>query len=316
MLRERMLRNVNRELPSWAHVIVLRVGSSSWFPRRGLLWLMFVSSWTFCATAHHNTGASPSESLRTLSSLGNNPAPRQRIAALASVMRSSEEPALSSQTTYGLSLLCNIRIAERFYGGLEAPFVVVDEDVNDQPIFGYGNTRLSFQWALENEGRIGGSRFSLGMAVSMPTRTFAYETDPGKQWLFVPGFRYGHGYGNLFWYALALFPLETRPAGTAWDVSSGLGIGYRFLSQLSISLGASVDVRAVTWCKGPSETQVCPAGRATESNRAHGATRASAVLSSSWDVTGDVSLLVNGQLPLTRRKDVEWGISGGAEVRF
>src|SRR5690606_17955288 len=115
--------------------------------------------------------------------------------------------------------------------------------------------------------------YSLGLSLTVPTRTLTFESDPGRQWLLSPGFRYAHGVGKFLWYAMLLAPLEWRPAGLAIEVSPALGVGLRPLSWWTVSLGAAVDVRVATWCNNPDGFEFCKTGRATELDRDIGATR-------------------------------------------
>jgi len=268
------------------------------------------------ALGHHNVGHGPSESLRVLNASGANPAPRQRAALLASVTRSTDEPALNTATTYAVSVLADIRVTERLYLNGQFPFVVVDEDSYSSSKPGYGDTNIGIQVPVGSLTQKAAASWVLSLNATMPTRTISYEADPGQQWTITPGFRYADNWKSWLWYGLLLAPVETRPAGTALDISPALGGGYRLTQAFSLTLGVSADIRALTLCKTFDGAEICSQGRATEESRAQGTTRAYAAAAATFDLTKNWSLFSGAQAPITQHKDIEWSFSIGAEARF
>lgn len=289
-------------------------GSPHHFARALLAFVgtFLLSSPTF---AHHDVGHGASEGMRNLTTLAGNPNPRQRAALMMQVSRGTDEPTLNTATTYATSALVDIQLLRRLYLGMQLPFVVVDEDAYDGVKMGLGDTTASANLRLDSmKNRT--ARFTLGVNVTAPTRTIRYETDPGKQWVVSPGLRYGGASDFLFWYGLLFFPVETRPAGTAIDVSPAAGLGVRFFKKLSLSAGLNADIRAHTICKTFDGSEVCEEGRVTETNRPRGATRLYAHSALSLDLSKRWSLFGGVQIPLSQRRDVEWGAQAGAELRF
>ncbi len=267
------------------------------------------------ARGHHNVGHGASEGMRNLSTLAGNPSPRQRAALMTQVSRGTTQATLNTATTYGASALIDINLLRRLYIGAQVPFVIVDEDAYDGWKTGLGDTTLSANLRLDSM-KDRSTRLTFGLNVTMPTRTIVYETDPGRQWTVSPGLRYGGASGFLFWYGLLFFPIETRPAGTAFDISPAAGLGLRFFRKLSVSAGLNADIRAHTICKTFDSSEVCEDGRTTEQDRPRWATRLYAHSTIALDLGEDWSLFAGAQLPLTERRDVEWAAQIGAEFRF
>lgn len=253
--------------------------------------------------------------MRNLSTLAGNPSPRQRAALMTQISRGTEEPTLNTATTYATSALLDVRVLRRLYIGAQVPFVIVDEDSYDGVKSGLGDVTVSANYRLDSM-KERKATWTLGMNVTTPTRTIKYEADPGRQWIFSPGIRYGGAAERLFWYGLLFFPIETRPAGTAFDVSPAAGLGVRFFRKLSLSAGLNADIRALTICKTFDGSEVCQRGRVTEQNRPHGATQMYAHTALLFDLGKKWSLFGGGQIPLTERRDVEWSAQAGAEFRF
>lgn len=281
------------------------------------VWCALLVALSLClpARAHHNVGHGASEGMRNLTTLAGNPSPRQRAALMAQVSRGTEEPTLNTATTYATFALLDLRIVRRLYLGAQVPFVLVDEDAHTEMKAGLGDTTFSANLRVDSMKKKS-ARWTLGMNVTVPTRTIRYEADPGRQWTLSPGVRYGDAVDALFWYGLLSFPIETRPAGTAFDVSPAGGLGLRFFRKVSVSAGLNADIRAHTLCKTIDGNEVCEEGRATEQNRPRGATRLYAHTALLYDISKNWSLFAGGQLPLSERRDVEWSAQMGAELRF
>ena len=267
------------------------------------------------ALAHHNVGHGAGESLRNLSALAGDPSPRQRAALMGQISRGTEEPTLNTATTYGLAALIELRAHRRLYLSAQFPLLFVDEDSTDGLKVGYGNTTVGVHVPLGSLKKNAAS-WVVGLNASLPTRTFSYESDPGTQWSLTPGIRHGDTFGNFLWYGLVVFPIETRPAGSAVDASPAAGIGYRFFRALSLTAGLNADIRALTICKTFDGAELCSSGRATEVNRPLGATRVHAHVGASLDLHKKWSVFAGGQLPITARRDIEWAANLGVEARF
>lgn len=283
------------------------------------------------ARAHHGSGQDASESLRTLNAGGGTTVQRQRAALLFEGARSTEQPTLNQATSYTVSALGAFRVLPRLYVGAQSPLTVVDEDTRD-PIVGYGDTRLWTQLQLgrpaqsegtgpERPGQTGRNEFSgwlwtLGLNLSIPTRTFRFTTDPGRQWLVAPSVSLRRDLRRFGYSVIVMTPVESRPAGVALELSSLFSASYRLSKPLALNGGVGVDVRVLSVCRGPGETHVCSEGRASETDRPMGATRAYAHLGMVYDLSTDWSLFASAQLPLTQRRDIEWYGSLGVELRF
>lgn len=267
------------------------------------------------ASAHHNVGHGAGESLRNLNTLQGDPSPRQRAALLGQVSRGTEEPTLNTASAYSVSALVDIRLHRRLYLSAQLPLEVIDEDAVGRPKVGYGNTTVGLHTPL---GRLkkDTAHWVVGVSASLPTRTYSYQVDPGAQWSLSPGLRYGDAHKKLLWYALAVFPMESRPAGTAVDASPAAGLGYRFLPALRLTFGFNADIRVLAICNTFDGSEFCQQGRATEVNRPLGATRAYAHGGILIDLHKRWSLFGGGQYPLTTRRDIEWTANLGVEGRF
>lgn len=265
--------------------------------------------------AHHEPGHTPSESLRNLTSLGGDPNPRQRVALLTQAARGTNEPTLNTATVYSISALADIRLHRRLYIGGQFPLVLADEDSTSEPKLGYGDTILGVNMPLGSL-QTDAASWVAGLNVSLPTRTIRYQSDPGKQWLVAPGLRYGDAWGPLLWYGIFVIPVETRPAGTAVDLSPAFGLGYRLFRAMTITAGVNADIRTFTVCKTFDGSEICTDGRVTESNRHTGSTRVYAHAALSADIHRNWSVFLGGQLPLSALRDVEWAVNLGVEARF
>lgn len=254
--------------------------------------------------------------MRALSTIGSEPLPRQRAGLIASAVRSTNEPTLNTATTYSLSALVSLRLIERLYLLGDFPAVLIDEEGSSQVKWGYGDTRLGAQWVVGALREDKSPRWTLGLGLSIPTRTFTFEVDPGRQWLVVPSVLYTDSYRSLFWFAALQLANEFRPAGYALDVSPSAALGLQLTSPWSVTLGMSGDIRALSTCNTPDGTEPCSEGRATESNRPWGATRLYAIVATSLTLNKTWSLFGNGQLPVSSRQDIEWAANLGAEAVF
>lgn len=272
--------------------------------------------WSQNSIAHHSPAHGPSESLRTLGVMGSDPAPRRRVATIAQVSRSSREPNLNAATSYGLTTLMSLHFARRLFPFLELPLVMVQQDANPGLVGGLDNLRLGLDGQLGSLQRQGAPSVVLGVSVSLPTRTFRYQSDPGRSWVVTPGLRYADVENRWLWYFLLQSPVETRASGTAWESSLAAGIGVRSFPWWTVTVGSSVDVRLLTSCQGLQVKELCREGRATEQNRPTGATRVYGNLTSTLDLAREWSLSWAVQFPITTRRDVDWLASVGAEARF
>lgn len=271
--------------------------------------------WPDVLWAHHNVGHGASEGMRNLTTLAGNPSPRQRVALMTQVSRGNDEPTLNTATSYTTSALVDVTLMRRLFLGAQLPFMIVDEDAYSGVKAGYGDTTFSINLRLDSM-KDDGASWTVGANVSVPTRTVQFEADPGRQWTLSPGVRYSDAGGRLLWYGLLYFPVETRPSGTAFDISTAAGLGVRLFRKLSLTGGLNADIRAHTICKTFDGSEVCAEGRVTETNRARGATRLYAHSVISLDLSKSWSLFGGVQIPLTARRDVEWSAQAGVEFRF
>jgi len=268
------------------------------------------------ALAHHNPGHAQSESVRTLTSAGKDPSPRQRVALLFGAARGSAQPTLNTATSYSASLLANVQVLPRIYLGVELPFVLINEDASDELLYGYGDTRAGIQFVVGDVEEKTAPRFTVGAVASFPTRTYRFIADPGNQWVVSPGVRYAQAYKKWFWFALLQAPIESRPAGSAVEVTPSLGVGYQFHRAFAANVGASADVRVLSYCERLDGSEYCSEGRVTEVDRAVGTVRGAAYVATTLGLADNWSLLSSFLLPVTRRRDVEWLASLGIEARF
>lgn len=268
------------------------------------------------AFAHHDVGHGASESLRTLSISGNDPSPRQRAGVVGSVVRTTDEPTLNTATVYGISGLLTLSFFDWLYLSGDFPVVLVDEDSVSAPKVGYGDTRLGAQGSWGSERKSLSTKFTAGASVILPTRTFTYEADPGRQWLVAPQFIYSGRGERWFWYGMLQTPFEFRPAGWALDLSPSLAVGLQVTKPWSLALAATADIRTLTVCATPTGSEVCSEGRATETNRPMGAVRGYLSVSSGLNLSERWSIFGSLQLPVTSRRDMEWAMSVGAQARF
>lgn len=268
------------------------------------------------AQAHHSPGHVGTESQKVLMTSGSEPMPRQRVALVGEMMRSTDEPNLNTATLGGFSLVGSIEVLPRLYLGAQLPLVFVQEASTQAPFkSGYGDTRLTSQW-LFGQSADGSSAWSLGLNASLPTRTIRFESDPGNQWGLTPLLSYTHQYQKFRFFGMLLLPFESRPAGLALEVSPSAGAAYQVLQAFSLALSVHADIRMLSVCSTPRGSSVCQEGRASEHGRDWGATRVSGALTSWVDLSKNWSLFGSAQLPFTAKKDFEWGANLGLETRF
>jgi hypothetical protein len=157
---------------------------------------------------------------------------------------------------------------------------------------------------------------SFGLRLSLPTRSFELQADPGKSYAASPFAAFTRRYESLYWQTVLLSTLETRPAGWAWDMSAGLSAGYELSPGLSLSLGGWVDTRMLAFCEAAhGSASYCEEGRVTERERPTFATRAYALLNAAYAI-GAFQLQAGAQLPLTPKKDFLYSGFLSAEWAF
>lgn len=268
------------------------------------------------ASAHHDAANGAGSTIVALQAQGDDPLPHQKAGVVASVSRASEGPTLSALSTYGLAAYLSLEVWERLYLEANVPALLVVEGDDEALKFGLGNIALGASLAVGREDERGKRPWAVGLQASFPTRTLRYTVDPGRQWGLTPSLRYSDGLARFFWYGQLLVPTEVRPAGTAIDVSPGLGAGFRSPFDLTPMLGVHADVRALNVCRTTSGSEVCPGGRATETDRGHGTVRAYVSGALVQGLGERWSMNLGAQIPFTSARDVEWALHWGVEARL
>jgi hypothetical protein len=199
--------------------------------------------------------------------------------------------------------------------GAQFPWVVVQESGESDLVTGYGDTTLEAiltPYAEWLEHRVA----SFGIRASLPTRSFELQADPGKTAAVSAFAAFTRRYDAVYWQAVLLSTLETRPAGWAWDMSGGVSAGYELGAGFSLSLGGWVDTRMLAYCKTPEGTsEYCEEGRATEQERPTLATRGYVLFNAAYSI-GAFQLQAGMQLPFTPKKDFAYSGFLGAAWAF
>lgn len=265
--------------------------------------LAAVLLWPCAARADHVPGHGASEAVRSLNSLGGGSgAASSRILVLQEFSRTSRS--LTPNRTYTTSILGEYAPHPWFSFGAQVPMLVVDED-RERARVGLGNLRVVTRVTLHAD-KLYHHVLSFGVNATFPTRTVRFSVDPGKTWVEAPYVVFTRNYRRAFWQVFATTPIETRPAGTAIDISAAAQGGYRFWGRLAPSAGVLATVRAATWCRDPSgDAKICKGGRVTEIERSMGTTIVAATFGLSWAFTRWGMLAGTVQVPLTPRRDFD-----------
>ena len=258
------------------------------------------------ALGHHAPGHGASEGIRAANSLaGRSARATERVMLLEELSAPTDQPAGAASLQSTTSLVGSVLLHPWFSLGAQLPWVVLNEAGKSGATTGYGDTTLEAivtpygDWLRHRVP-------SFGVRVSLPTRSFELESDPGKTYAASPFAAFTRRYESLYWQAVLLSTLETRPAGWAWDMSAGLSAGYEVLPGLSLSLGGWVDTRVLAYCEAADGTSsYCKQGRVTERERPTGATRAYGLLNTAYAI-GAFQLQAGAQLPLTPKRDFEY----------
>jgi hypothetical protein len=236
---------------------------------------------------------------------------------LGEVVRTTPEPNLNAATVSTLSALASFMPHPWWSLGVQAPWTLVQEEAPGVPLkSGYGDTRFELR-LTPHADKLTHRVLTVGLNASVPTRTVRFEVDPGPLWTVAPVVAFSRSFERWSWHALALAPVEHRPAGTALDFSAAALVSHRLFSTWHVALGALVDVRLAARCTlvaGGSEW--CSEGRATETERDNGATRAYATLGSGVDLHERWTLSASVQVPVTTRRDFDAAANLGLEARF
>ncbi len=270
------------------------------------------------AGAHHAPGHGASEGIRTVNTFTAGSArATQRAMLLTEVVRSTDEPTLNPSTVLTTSALVSVAPHPWFSVGVQAPLTIVREDAPEAPTkVGYGDTRFELR-LTPHADKLTHRVLTLGLNVSLPTRTVEFEVDPGAMTSVTPLVVFNRRYADWSWYALLLAPIEHRPAGTAFDAGAGLGGGYRALTWLDLSVGLLSDIRVATSCTTASgSSEWCSDGRVTERNRDPGSLRAYTTAGAGFSMSDRWTLTLGAQLPVTPRADFVFAGSAGLEARF
>jgi hypothetical protein len=267
------------------------------------------------ARAHHVPGHGGSEGVRNINSLGNRGGKvRSRVMLLdeLSVQASSVVPGLRND----LSLLGEYAPVPQFSFGAQLPLAILAEE-GAPVVVGYGDTRAFVRYTPHAD-KLVHRTLTFNLAASFPTRTYRTLVDPGKVWSATPSAIFTRTYGGWFWQAIALASVESRPAGVALEASVGGQAGGRLLrDRLALGGGVLVDTRAMNWCVSPSrDIAPCLHGRAGEVGREVGSTRATALATASVTLADRWSLMFGIQLPFSRKRDFDLGLSLGVQAAF
>ena len=268
------------------------------------------------ARAHHSPGHGASEGIRAANSLaGRSARATERVMLLEELSAPTDQPGGVSSLTSTTSLVGSVLVHPWVSLGAQLPWVVMDEAGKSSTTTGYGDTTLEAivtpygDWLRHRVP-------SFGLRVSLPTRTFELEADPGKSYAASPFAAFTRRYESAYWQAVLLSTLETRPAGWAWDMSAGLSAGYELAPGLSLSLGAWVDTRMLAVCEAADgSSNYCEEGRVTERERPTYATRGYALFNAAYAI-GAFQLQAGVQLPFTPKKDFLYSGFLSAEWAF
>ncbi|HEU5077174.1 MAG TPA: hypothetical protein VFU02_23445, partial [Polyangiaceae bacterium] len=268
------------------------------------------------AQAHHAPGHGASEGIRAANSLaGRSARATERLMLLEELSAPTDQPGGAQSLQSTTSLVGSVLLHPWFSLGAQLPWVVVNESSKSTATTGYGDTTLEAivtpygDWLRH---RIP----SFGVRVSLPTRSFELVADPGKTYAASPFAAFTRRYESAYWQAVLLSTLETRPAGWAWDMSSGLSVGYEVSPGLSLALGTWVDVRLLAYCKNTAgSSSYCEEGRVTERERETFATRAYGLLNAAYTI-GAFQLQAGAQLPFTEKRDFLYSGFLSAEWSF
>lgn len=290
------------------------------------------------ARAHHVPGHAASESARNLDGLlGGSAVAQSRLGLFGNYALAGPRRVASPGHTAALSLLGEYAPHPAVSFGVTVPWVFVQpiaEPVADgggagELVQGLGDTRVSIR-VTPHARKLVHRVMTFGVDVTTPTRSFAMPSDPGRTWIVSPSVNFTRSYRHAYWQVLGLASAETRPAGTAVDLSAGAMAGWRFDGGAAVSAGAVVDVRVAAWCQAPggSGAEYCARGRATEIERPSGATRAHARVTASWGrspaqkgpddrrARPGVRVFGSVQVPVTPRRDFDVAASAGTQVSF
>lgn len=285
-------------------------------PRALLAVFAWVSALATSASAHHAPGHGASEGIRAANSLaGRSARATERVMLLEELSAPTDQPGGVSSLQSTTSLVGSVLLHPWVSVGAQLPWVVLNESGESGMTTGYGDTTLEAivtpygDWLRHRVP-------SFGVRVSLPTRTFELEADPGKTYAVSPFAAFTRRYDTFYWQAVLLSTLETRPAGWAWDMSAGLSVGNEVAPGLTLSLGSWVDMRLLAYCKAADGgTSYCEEGRVTERERGTFATRAYGLFNVAYAL-GALQLQAGVQLPLTPKRDFSYSGFLSAEWSF
>ena len=282
------------------------------------------------AHAHHVPGHAASESARNLDGVAGTSAIAQSRVGLVgaySLARTVSTPA----HTGSLALLGEWAPKPALSIGAQMPWVFVRaiEDEGPAPlVHGYGDTRVYLR-VTPHADKLVHRLLTVGVDASLPTRSFATPGDPGRTWIGSASVYFTRSYRHLYWQTLGLASVETRPAGTAFELSAGALVGARFDRGTGVSGGVVADMRVAALCREvDGSSSYCAQGRITELDRPSGATRVSLRANASQAINLGrerrakerpppmARIFVGLQAPVTPRRDFDLGVSAGTQVSF
>lgn len=268
------------------------------------------------AQAHHVPGHGSSEGVKSINTIGNRGGQAQtRLVLLGEFTHAGGGRTPGQQ--YATSMLAEYAPIPEFSVGAQFPLQIIDERGRTARV-GYGDTRLQLRYT-PHATKLIHRVLTVGVNVSLPTRTVRTTADPGKTWAVAPNAIFTRTYARWFWQVLGVGTVETRPAGTSLDLGAAGQAGVRLVDgKLNPGAGVLVESRLATWCVPPGEgpAAFCRRGRATETRRELGSTRATALLSLSYNFTPRAALWLSAQAPFAAVRDYDVGATIGLQGTF
>ncbi len=193
------------------------------------------------ARAHHVPGHGSSEGVKSINTIGNRGGQAQtRLVLLGEFTHAGGGRTPGQQ--YATSILAEYAPIPEFSVGAQFPLQVIDERGRPAQV-GYGDTRLQLRYT-PHATKLIHRVLTVGINLSMPTRTVRTTADPGRTWVVAPNAIFTRTYSRWFWQVLAVSTVETRPAGTALELGAAGQGGVRLLKgKLNPGLGVLVESR-------------------------------------------------------------------------
>lgn len=261
-------------------------------------------SWPCVAVAHHPVSSNSGVGLTGRQvSLG---APfTSHVATRWEMERASADSVLNASTSHSLALRGSYAWSAAWTVWVEPTLLFLDEP-DEEADHGFGDTRVA---VLHKPDPHGASGWTLGAQLSMPTRAVRFVVDPGRIWQLAASA--SHAWSVDAWRLEALGALigdESR-AGHAVDAALGAAVMHPLPGGMQASLTWLAHVRAFAWCAQVGGGRAfCDEGRVTELDRPTLALRSLLLPALSASLPGGLGLTAAAQLPITPRRDLDWGL--------